>query len=96
MTPLALYSFFIERVRQNLHVVLVMSPIGDSFRARLRMFPSVVNCCTIDWFTAWPPDALERVAHTFLGQIDMQTSLVNQAVDMCKFFHTSVQEKAQE
>ena len=27
-----------------------MSPIGDAFRNRLRKFPSLVNCCTIDWF----------------------------------------------
>lgn len=49
-TPLAMYNYFIDRVRQNLHVVLAMSPIGDAFRNRLRMFPSLINCCTIDWF----------------------------------------------
>ena len=49
-TPLALFNMFIDRVRQQLHVVLAMSPIGDTFRTRLRMFPSLVNCCTIDWF----------------------------------------------
>ena len=49
-TPLAMYNFFIERVKQNLHVALAMSPIGDAFRNRLRMFPSLINCCTIDWF----------------------------------------------
>lgn len=49
-TPLSMYNFFIERVKENLHVVLAMSPIGDAFRNRLRMFPSLINCCTIDWF----------------------------------------------
>ena len=49
-TPLAMYNYFIERVRQNLHIILAMSPIGDAFRNRLRMFPSLINCCTIDWF----------------------------------------------
>ena len=49
-SPLAMYNLFIERVRVNLHVVLCMSPIGDAFRNRLRMFPSLINCCTIDWF----------------------------------------------
>jgi len=49
-TPLAMYNYFIDRVKQNLHIVLAMSPIGDAFRNRLRMFPSLINCCTIDWF----------------------------------------------
>ena len=49
-TPLALFNLFIDRVREQLHVVLAMSPIGDAFRTRLRKFPSLVNCCTIDWF----------------------------------------------
>lgn len=26
------------------------------------MFPSLVNCCTIDWFTKWPNEALLSVA----------------------------------
>lgn len=50
LTPLNMYNKFLERVRSNLHVVLAFSPIGDAFRNRLRMFPSLINCCTIDWF----------------------------------------------
>ena len=46
----ALFNLFVSRVRDQLHIVLAMSPIGDAFRNRLRKFPSLVNCCTIDWF----------------------------------------------
>jgi len=46
----ALFNFFIQLCRDQLHIVLAMSPIGDAFRRRLRMFPSLINCCTIDWF----------------------------------------------
>lgn len=49
-SPVALFNLFIQRVRDQLHIVLAMSPIGDAFRNRLRKFPSLVNCCTIDWF----------------------------------------------
>lgn len=31
-------------------------------RRRCRMFPSLVNCCTIDWFLPWPTEALLSVA----------------------------------
>ena len=40
------------RVKKNVHVTLAFSPVGDSFRNRLRSFPSLVNCCTIDWHPA--------------------------------------------
>eukprot|EP00955_Chlamydomonas_euryale_P086337 364207-Chlamydomonas_euryale.AAC.7 len=46
-----LYAFFVSEVRKNLHVCLCFSPIGDAFRERLRKFPSLITCTTIDWFT---------------------------------------------
>jgi len=30
-------------------------------RARMRMFPSLVNCCTINWIDPWPENALLSV-----------------------------------
>ena len=85
-----MYNFFIERVREHLHVVLAMSPIGDAFRNRLRMFPSLISCCTIDWFQAWPNDALEMVANKFLEDVDMSEEMRRQCVSMCQHFHQSV------
>jgi dynein heavy chain len=49
-SPLALFAFFVNRVRENLHIIIAFSPIGDAFRNRLRQYPSLINCCTIDWF----------------------------------------------
>ena len=49
-SPLALFAFFVGRCRENLHIVVAFSPIGNAFRNRLRQFPSLINCCTIDWF----------------------------------------------
>ncbi|XP_071037846.1 dynein axonemal heavy chain 3 [Parasteatoda tepidariorum] len=88
--PLSLYNFFIERVRQNLHLVLAMSPIGGALRNRLRMFPSLINCCTIDWFQSWPDDALEMVANKFLQASDIEPSIRLSCVSICKHFHQSV------
>ena len=51
-------AVFVHRVRDNLHVVLCMSPVGDTLRVRCRQFPSLVNCCTLDWFAPWPESAL--------------------------------------
>jgi dynein heavy chain len=60
---------FAQQAKNSLHMVLAMSPIGDDFKRRLRMFPSLVNCCAIDWFLPWPKEALEDVANVFLGKI---------------------------
>lgn len=45
------------------------SPIGEVFRARLRQFPSLVTCSTIDWFSEWPTEALQSVANALLDEI---------------------------
>ncbi|PNI91683.1 DNAH3 isoform 2 [Pan troglodytes] len=90
VTPLSMYNFFIERVRKNLHIVLAMSPIGDAFRNRLRMFPSLINCCTIDWFQSWPTDALELVANKFLEDVELDDNIRIEVVSMCKYFQESV------
>ncbi|XP_030626002.1 dynein heavy chain 3, axonemal [Chanos chanos] len=91
-TPLSMYNLFIEKVRANLHIVLAMSPIGNAFRNRLRMFPSLINCCTIDWFQSWPTDALEMVAHKFLQDVELDHDIRREVVDMCKTFQESVRE----
>ncbi|KAK1344425.1 hypothetical protein QTO34_013119 [Cnephaeus nilssonii] len=92
VTPLSMYNFFIERVKKNLHIVLAMSPIGDAFRNRLRMFPSLINCCTIDWFQSWPTDALELVANKFLEDVELDDNIRKAVVSMCKYFQESVKE----
>ncbi|CAG0920877.1 unnamed protein product [Notodromas monacha] len=89
-SPLSLYNFFVERVKRNLHIFIVMSPIGEAFRVRLRMFPSLINCCTIDWFTPWPEEALERVANKFLSEVDLDDEIRTKCVQMCNKFHQSV------
>ncbi|KAF1777676.1 P-loop containing nucleoside triphosphate hydrolase [Phytophthora cactorum] len=72
-------STFIERVRNYLHIVLAMSPVGSALRVRCRAFPSLINCCTIDWYMNWPREALQSVADRLLAAL----------VDMCSIVHTT-------
>ena len=62
------WTAFITRCRDNLHVVLSMSPSGDALRTRCRNFPSLINNTTIDWFQKWPAQALEAVGRKVLAE----------------------------
>ncbi|XP_054282731.1 dynein axonemal heavy chain 7-like [Macrosteles quadrilineatus] len=91
-SPVALFNLFLQIVKDQLHVVLAFSPIGDGFRTRIRKFPALVNCCTINWFQTWPPDALLAVAKRFLGDIELPETERQACIDMCQEFHTSTQQ----
>jgi len=69
--PDTMFTYLIERVRNNLHIILCMSPVGDAFRNRIRMYPAFVNCTTIDWFSEWPKDALLEVAEKYLEEVNL-------------------------
>ena len=89
----AILQHYVHLVRENLHVVICMSPIGANFRTRCRMFPSLVNCCTIDWFSAWPEDALYSVAHKLFesqAQIGIGPYVENLS-SMCNKMHRCVE-----
>ncbi|KAK3261578.1 hypothetical protein CYMTET_29517 [Cymbomonas tetramitiformis] len=83
-----MYNFFVDEVKKNLHVVLAFSPVGETFRERLRKFPALVNCCTIDWFTAWPYDALKSVSGHFLNDLQgIEPAVCESVMEMCVTFH---------
>ena len=88
---------FTERVREKLHITLCMSPVGDSLRVRCRMFPSLVNCCTLNWFDRWPEQALLYVSSEFLKDIEVPNEAVRKNLaEMCMMIHTTVEEKSAE
>jgi dynein heavy chain, axonemal len=95
LNKMNMFSCYLGRVKQNIHIVLAFSPLGDVFRTRLRMFPSLVNCCTIDWFTEWPEEALMNVAKGIIADGDMNLgSDEDLCVDMFKIMHQSVERKS--
>ncbi|XP_011850123.1 PREDICTED: dynein heavy chain 2, axonemal [Mandrillus leucophaeus] len=69
----SLFAYLIERVRNNLHIVLCLSPVGDPFRNWIRQYPALVNCTTINWFSEWPQEALLEVAEKYLVGVDLGT-----------------------
>ena len=84
----AAHSLF--QVRRNLHVVLCMSPVGSGFRVRCRKFPALTNCTVIDWFHAWPEEALISVATRFLEGVDVPDESRENVTHHMAFVHVSV------
>ena len=73
-------GFYFDRVKNNLHMALCFSPVGDSFRNRSRKFPAIVNCTVFDWFHDWPREALLSVATRFLANTELGEESVRQGV----------------
>lgn len=92
----ALYQYFIERARNNMHVVFCMSPIGSMFVDSVRLYPSLVNCTTIKWFAEWPEKALTEVATHFLETSFQDKTKILQGItnSFCEM-HTAVAKTAQ-
>ena len=86
-----IWQAFVARIRDNLHIILCMSPVGDTLRIRCRNFPALINCCTIDWFDKWPRSALSSVAKQFLAEVDLGSKEINGSVcEACAEVHLSV------
>ena len=78
-------------------MIIAMSPLGEIFRARLRKFPSLVNCCTIDWFSEWPEEALLGVGRGQILAEDLELGdSLDGCVEMFKEIHQSVERKSSE
>ena len=93
LTKDSVYQTFITCVQANLHCVLCMSPVGEAFRRRCKMFPSLINCCTIDWYLPWPEEALLNVAERILGSVDGISDDYKSALSaICPIIHCSVEE----
>ncbi|KAL2088081.1 hypothetical protein ACEWY4_016909 [Coilia grayii] len=87
------WSFFIDRIRRQLKVVLCFSPVGFTLRTRARKFPALVNCTAIDWFHPWPQLALQSVSTTFIDKITGIEPEVKASISQfISYAHSSVNE----
>ncbi|KAL4465245.1 hypothetical protein ABPG74_001959 [Tetrahymena malaccensis] len=65
-----LWSYFVDRIKDNFHIILCFSPVGQKLRETACKFPAIFNECTIDWFLPWPEQALISVAETFIKEFN--------------------------
>jgi dynein heavy chain len=100
-TPDNLKQYFTDCVRDNLHVILCMSPLNPKFPLRARKFPGLVSSPTIDWFLGWPEEALVSVSRGLIKDFEIECtpetkdSLIthmgmahNMVVHVCDEYHS--------
>jgi len=93
-TKANIFSIYLARVKACVHVVLAFSPMGDAFRSRLRMFPSLVNCCTMDWFSEWPAEALYSVGKQQITLANTELPDLEGCLVLFRVMHQSVEASA--
>ncbi|KAM9316864.1 dynein axonemal heavy chain 14 [Gastrophryne carolinensis] len=95
----SMLAFFLQRVRSKLHIVLALSPAGQTFRDQCRSHPSLVNCCTIDWYDEWPEEALCSVVNRYVTEHDLlhtSQNLQDGIAQVCVAIHKGVTSKAEQ
>ncbi len=91
-----LWRYYTNKCADNLHLVLCMSPTGDTLRTRCRNFPGLVNSTVIDWYPAWPEQALLSVADAFLGDSNVPADKRDAIISHMVAVHLSVGVKSSE
>jgi dynein heavy chain len=93
-TPAQINELFSKNCKKNLHLVLSFSPVGELFRKRLRTFPSLINCTTIDWFLPWPNEALKSVALALLQDSEVAKDEIEKVADIFVIMQDKIVELA--
>merc|ERR1719387_553755 len=90
--PVNLYAYFLDRLRDNLHIVLAFSPVNKKFPIRAQKFPAVFSAVNINWFLPWPEDALVAVSSSFLSEykIDATKDDRDKAYELMGAMHSIV------
>lgn len=69
-----MYAYFLDKLRDNLHVVICFSPLHPRFALRAQMFPALFNAVNINWFLPWPEQALVAVSQSKLSEFHIDAS----------------------
>jgi dynein heavy chain len=68
-----LYGYFMNRLRDNLHIIFCFSPVNPKFAVRAQKFPAIFSSTNINWFLPWPEEALVAVSSASLSEFKIST-----------------------
>lgn len=81
------YDFFISRCREKLHLILCFSPMGDTFREKVHLYPSLLKHCAVHWFDSWPKEALEMISEKYMQRMELPEEVKYPVKFACQYFH---------
>ncbi|VDK75265.1 unnamed protein product, partial [Onchocerca ochengi] len=63
-----LYSYFVMKVKANLHIILILNTDDANFSVKCSSNPSLYKECSIIWNETWNKDALSQLSELILSQ----------------------------
>jgi dynein heavy chain len=73
---------------EYVHVVLCLSPAGNTLRTRLRQYPCLLGCCSVSWLLDWQHDSLKEISAKLTENVKFETpALQNSFVNSISSMH---------
>jgi dynein heavy chain 2 len=63
------FGFFVERVKENLHIILSMDARNDLFQLRCESNPALYIKCNIQWWDSWTPETFRSMPYLTIGRM---------------------------
>jgi dynein heavy chain, axonemal len=95
-TELNCMNHFKNVCRNNIHVVLAMTPSGTTLFNRCRAFPGLVSASVIDWFFPWPKEALLKVVSHFMEDLSLKEEYRHPIAEHFVMVHSDVVRRAKQ
>ena len=43
------FTQYLRKIKENMHMIIIINPHGNEFAQRLKKYPSLTKCSTINW-----------------------------------------------
>ncbi|KAM9801492.1 cytoplasmic dynein 2 heavy chain 1 [Neosynchiropus ocellatus] len=65
-----LYNYFSYRIRQNLHIVLVMDCSNSNFAINCESNPAFYRKCSVQWMEGWSDSSMKKIPEILLAKME--------------------------